>query len=160
MKGRQTSKSAARQRPDKPCVGTLIADWCGARSRDRPRLAGAARIRDLCEILAGGRRAVRLTPRYLRLNNRALRMTKAIEHIVDAYVRLGNRPALEDLRTHRQKLAVDLKGRSGPYYFSLPLGQIDCPSADNLRPVRRFARRGSSSSFRRPAADAASVGLR
>ena len=39
----------------------------------------------------------------------------------------------------------------------------DCPSADNLRLVRRFAKRGSGSSgleFRRPAADAASVGLR
>jgi hypothetical protein len=38
-----------------------------------------------------------------------------------------------------------------------------CPSADNLRPIRRFAKRGSGSSgleFRRPAADAASVGLR
>jgi hypothetical protein len=39
----------------------------------------------------------------------------------------------------------------------------ECPSADNLRLVRRFAKRGSGSSgleFRRPAADAASVGLR
>jgi C4-dicarboxylate-specific signal transduction histidine kinase len=41
--------------------------------------------------------------------------------------------------------------------------KTDCPSADNLRLVRRFAKRGSGSSgleFRRPAADAASVGLR
>jgi hypothetical protein len=52
-------------------------------------------------------------------------MTKAIEGIVDAYVRLGNRQALEDLRMHRRKLAVDLKGSQGPYDFSLPLGQID-----------------------------------
>ena len=40
---------------------------------------------------------------------------------------------------------------------------FSCPSADNLRLVRRFAKRGSGSSgleFRRPAADAASVGLR
>ncbi|MEW6396410.1 MAG: redoxin domain-containing protein, partial [Pseudomonadota bacterium] len=39
----------------------------------------------------------------------------------------------------------------------------DCPSADNLRLLRRFAKRGSGSSgleFKRPAADAASVGLR
>ena len=38
-----------------------------------------------------------------------------------------------------------------------------CPSADNLRLVRRFAKRGSGSSgleFRRLAVDAASVGLR
>ena len=38
-----------------------------------------------------------------------------------------------------------------------------CPSSGNLRLVRRFAKGGSGSSgleFRRPAADAASVGLR
>jgi hypothetical protein len=53
-------------------------------------------------------------------------LTKAIEGIVDAYVKLGDRRALEDLRMHRRRLAVDLKGRSsGPYDFSLPLGQID-----------------------------------
>jgi hypothetical protein len=51
-------------------------------------------------------------------------MSKAIEQIVDAYVRLGNRRALEDLRTHRQKLAVDLKGRAG-YDFSLPIDQVE-----------------------------------
>ena len=40
---------------------------------------------------------------------------------------------------------------------------VRCPSADNLRLVRRFEKGGSGSSgleFRRPAADAASVGLR
>ena len=40
---------------------------------------------------------------------------------------------------------------------------FDCPSADNLRLVRCFEKEGSGSSgleFRRPAADAASVGLR
>jgi capsule polysaccharide export protein KpsE/RkpR len=51
-------------------------------------------------------------------------MSRAMEQIVDAYVRLGNRRALEDLRMHRQRLAVDLKGRAG-YDFSLPIGQID-----------------------------------
>ena len=51
-------------------------------------------------------------------------MSRAMEQIVDAYVRLGNRSALEDLRMHREKLAVDLKGRAG-YDFSLPIGQID-----------------------------------
>jgi hypothetical protein len=42
-------------------------------------------------------------------------------------------------------------------------GRRDCPSADNLRLVRCFEKEGSGSSgleFRRPAADAASVGLR
>jgi hypothetical protein len=52
-------------------------------------------------------------------------MTNAIQRIVDAYVRLGNRRALEDLRMHRRKLAVDLKGRVGHYDVSLPLSQID-----------------------------------
>ena len=42
-----------------------------------------------------------------------------------AYVMLGDRQALEDLRMHRRKLALDLKGRRGSYDFSLPLGQID-----------------------------------
>jgi hypothetical protein len=53
--------------------------------------------------------------------------TKAIEGIVDAYVKLGDQRALEDLRMHRRRLAVDLKGRSSgrSYDFSLPLGQID-----------------------------------
>jgi hypothetical protein len=53
-------------------------------------------------------------------------MPKAIEAIVDAYVKLGNRQALEDIRMHRRKLALDLKGRrAGTFDFSLPLGQID-----------------------------------
>jgi hypothetical protein len=56
---------------------------------------------------------------------RGTRMTKAIEGIVDAYVKLGDRRALEDLRMHRRRLAIDLNGRSGPYDFSLPLGQIN-----------------------------------
>ena len=51
-------------------------------------------------------------------------MSKAIEQIVNAYVWLGNRQALEDLRTLRSKLAFDLKTRSG-YDFSLPIGQIE-----------------------------------
>ena len=53
-------------------------------------------------------------------------MSKAIEGIVDAYVKLGDRRALEDLRIHRRKLALDLKGRQrASYDFSVPLGQID-----------------------------------
>jgi capsule polysaccharide export protein KpsE/RkpR len=51
-------------------------------------------------------------------------MPKAIEQIVDAYVRLGDREALEDLMAHRQKLAVDLKSRTD-FDFSLAIGQID-----------------------------------
>ena len=51
-------------------------------------------------------------------------MSKAIEQIVETYVRLGDRQRLEDLRAHWQKLVFDLKARSG-YDFSLPIGQID-----------------------------------
>jgi hypothetical protein len=51
--------------------------------------------------------------------------TKAIEGIVDTYVKLGDRRALEDLRMHRRKLALDLKVRRGSYDVNLPLGQID-----------------------------------
>jgi hypothetical protein len=51
-------------------------------------------------------------------------MPSAIERIVDTYVRLKNRRGLEALMMHRQRLAVDLKGRSG-YDFSRPIQQID-----------------------------------
>ena len=39
----------------------------------------------------------------------------AIEQIVDAYVRLGNSGALEDLLAHRQKLALGIEGRNLDY---------------------------------------------
>jgi hypothetical protein len=48
----------------------------------------------------------------------------AIGQIVDAYVWLNNRRALEDLRMHRQRLAIGLKSRTD-FDFSLPIGQID-----------------------------------
>jgi hypothetical protein len=51
-------------------------------------------------------------------------MSEAIQQIVDAYVRLNNRRALEDLRIHRQRMAVDLKSRTG-FDLSLPIRQID-----------------------------------
>jgi hypothetical protein len=52
--------------------------------------------------------------------------TNAIQQIVDVYIRLNNRRALEDLRTHRQRLAVDLKLRLAENYnFNLLIGQID-----------------------------------
>ena len=52
-------------------------------------------------------------------------MPSAIEQIVDAYVRLKNRRGLDELMMHRQRLAVDLKSRSGRFDFSLPIGKID-----------------------------------
>jgi hypothetical protein len=56
--------------------------------------------------------------------------TNAIQQIVDVYIRLNNRRALEDLRMHRQRLAVDLKLRLAENYnFNLPIGQIDAELA-------------------------------
>src|SRR5215471_7169952 len=54
----------------------------------------------------------------------AIAMPSAIEQIVDMYVRLKNRRGLEELMMHRQRLAVDLKSKSG-FDFSRPIGQID-----------------------------------
>lgn len=51
-------------------------------------------------------------------------MEPAIKKIVDTYVRLGNRRAIEDLLMHRRRLSIDLRGRSG-YDFSRPIQQID-----------------------------------
>lgn len=51
-------------------------------------------------------------------------MENAIERIVETYVRLNNRRALEEMRMHRLRLAVELKSRSG-YDFSLPIRSID-----------------------------------
>lgn len=51
-------------------------------------------------------------------------MSEAIQRIVDAYVRYNNRRALEDLMMHRQRLAIDLKSRTG-FDFSLPIQQVD-----------------------------------
>ncbi len=51
-------------------------------------------------------------------------MEPAIKKIVDTYVRLGNRRAIEDLLMHRRRLSIDLRGRSG-YDFSRPIEQID-----------------------------------
>ena len=58
-------------------------------------------------------------------------MTKAIEGIVDAYVKLGDRRSLEDLRMHRRRLAIDLNGRSGPYDFNRPI--VANHAADAIR---------------------------
>ena len=50
-------------------------------------------------------------------------MSKAMEQIVDEYVRLNHRQGLEDIRMHLQKLAIDLNGRPG-YDFSMTIGRI------------------------------------
>jgi hypothetical protein len=51
-------------------------------------------------------------------------MAPAIQGIVDTYVRLKNRRAIEDLLIHRRRIAIDLKGRKG-YDFSRPIAQIE-----------------------------------
>ena len=51
-------------------------------------------------------------------------MPNAIELIVDGYVRLNNRRALDDLRMQRRKLAVDLKARTG-FDFRTTVQQIE-----------------------------------
>ncbi len=55
-------------------------------------------------------------------------MSSAIELIVEGYVRLNNRQALEDLRAHRQRLAADLKHRQsqgGAFDYSKSITQIE-----------------------------------
>lgn len=52
-------------------------------------------------------------------------MEKAIERIVDAYVRLKNHQALEDLMQHRQKIALDLGAHRNDLDVTLSLRQIN-----------------------------------
>jgi hypothetical protein len=51
-------------------------------------------------------------------------MSEAIQGMVDAYLRLNNRKALEELKSHRQRLAFDLKADASTYDFSGPIEQI------------------------------------
>jgi hypothetical protein len=51
-------------------------------------------------------------------------LSQAIDQIVNAYVRLGDRRRLEDLLTHRRKLAVDLKMNSG-FDCTLLISQVE-----------------------------------
>jgi hypothetical protein len=68
-----------------------------------------------------------------------------MEQIVDAYVRLGNRRALEDLRLHRQKLAVDLKGKTGFDFSLLPIGQLEEELAVIEKGLERLHAEGAGS---------------
>jgi hypothetical protein len=51
-------------------------------------------------------------------------MPNAIELIVDGYVTLQDRRALDDLRMQRRKLAVDLKARTG-FDYQATIQQIE-----------------------------------
>jgi hypothetical protein len=53
-------------------------------------------------------------------------MSKAMEQIVQVYVRHLNRRALEDLRKHRQKLALEFRARARPGCdFGLPIRHLN-----------------------------------
>lgn len=71
-------------------------------------------------------------------------MEPAIKGIIDTYVGLGNRRAIEDLLIHRRRLAADLRGRTG-FDFSRPMAEIDAEIAiieaalQKLDPVERTA---------------------
>lgn len=77
-------------------------------------------------------------------------MPSAIEQIVDAYVRLKNRRGLDELMMHRQRLAVDLKSRSGAYDFSLPIGKIDEEIAIIEKGLSRLKAESTGSGTTRP----------
>jgi hypothetical protein len=50
-------------------------------------------------------------------------MSDSMKRIVDAYVRLGNRGALEKLKAHRAKLVFDLKSTGHAFDCSYVLGE-------------------------------------
>jgi hypothetical protein len=52
-------------------------------------------------------------------------LSRAIEKIVDAYVRYNNRPALDKLKLHRQKMLIDIRMRSRDYDWSLLTSTIE-----------------------------------
>ncbi len=51
-------------------------------------------------------------------------MSSAIELIVDGFAKLRDRPSLEDLRTHRQRLVADLKGKTG-FDYRMSIAQVE-----------------------------------
>lgn len=77
-------------------------------------------------------------------------MSNAIEQIVDAYVRLKNRRGLDELMMHRQRLAVDLKSRSGGYDFSLAIDKIDEEIAIIEKGLSRLKAESTESGTTRP----------
>ena len=52
-------------------------------------------------------------------------MSEAVQRIVGAYVKLGNRKALEDLKVHHQRLITELKSAHGAFDLSLLIKQLD-----------------------------------
>ncbi|UVO40245.1 hypothetical protein KUL72_18690 [Bradyrhizobium arachidis] len=77
-------------------------------------------------------------------------MSNAIAQIVDTYVRLKNRRGLDELMMHRQRLAVDLKSRSGAFDFSLPIGKIDAEIAIIEEGLSRLKAESAETGMTRP----------
>jgi hypothetical protein len=78
----------------------------------------------------------------------ATQMEPAIKRIVETYVRLGNRRAIEDLLMHRRRLAIDLKARKGGFDFSRPITQIDEELAIILAALEKLEPVGQSMATR------------
>jgi len=83
-----------------------------------------------------------------------MQMEPAIKRIVDTYVRLRNRRAIEDLLLHRRRLAIGLKARKDGFDFSRPITQIDeelaiiLAALDKLEPLdQSMATRSLMTSF-------------
>jgi len=52
-------------------------------------------------------------------------MSEAMERIVDAYVKLRNRKALEDMKDHRQRLVTEIKSLHGVIDVRLSIRQLE-----------------------------------
>ncbi|MDA9481365.1 hypothetical protein XI07_04900 [Bradyrhizobium sp. CCBAU 11445] len=51
-------------------------------------------------------------------------MSRAMELIVEGFIRLEDRQSLQDLMTHRRRLAIDLKARTG-FDYEKTIAQLD-----------------------------------
>ena len=65
-------------------------------------------------------------------------MEPAIKRIIETYVRLNNRGAIEDLLIHRRRLVINLRARL-TYDVSRPLAQIEEEIAIILAALERVA---------------------
>jgi len=137
-----------------------------ARARDL-----LAEVDDLHSMFAGDRVALRGRLR-VDLPTEVARTTivPALPDFMATHPELELEVSSTDRQVDLVQEGFDCVLRLGPIrdetLIARPLGllrMVNCPSADNLRLVRCFEKEGSGSSgleFRRPAADAASVGLR
>jgi hypothetical protein len=52
-------------------------------------------------------------------------MSEAMKLIVDGYVKLSARKALDDLEAHRRRLATELRSINGPFDLSSSIRQLE-----------------------------------